>query len=572
MRERVAAEIGEVANEIFIGTFHGLSLAILRKYPSLAGLSNPFSIYIEKDQIELMNKVARMQGVEMNKDQISFLAKTANDHREEIHDCESIVASLEMEEKQVLDAYYKIIDELNAVDFSGILYKCWKVLANPKVVEILSNRFRYIMVDEAQDMNNIQYDITKRIGSHRNLFYVGDYQQSIFAFRGARPDNLLGISKDFPDVNQMTLPRNYRSTKEILQAAERLIRNNKSGKDVVLISEKGSGYPVSIGCEDHDDAEADRVVERIFKLSGKYTWKDFAVLYRANHLSRVIEQKLRTAGIPYRILGGFSFFDRKEIKTTLAYLQFLTNPSDTVSFAKAISEPRRGVGEVAIGKIEKFCHENSVSVFDACKKIDSIDGLTPRVRESVRKFVATIEKYKERDIAGEPMAKVACDLVAEAGYYAHLKDGADKDDKEKQRLDMLEELYVNMAEFNDSMPNSKIGDYLQAVLLNAHGVDEDKENVVSLLSMHSAKGLEFSVVFIIGCDEHVIPHYRAVAEQGVEEERRLMYVAATRAKEYLFLSHRRTKRVLDKKIGHNRYLPVMPSAFLFEINPGYKYK
>jgi DNA helicase-2/ATP-dependent DNA helicase PcrA len=569
MRERVAAKVGESANEIFINTFHGLSLALLRKFPTLIGLQNPFSIYTEKDQIDLMGKVARMQGYEMTKDQLEFLGRTVNDFREDTENCERHVEHLSIAEKEVLQGYLKVIDELNAVDFSGILFKCWKLLENQKVVEILSNRFKFVMVDEAQDMNDIQYEITKRIGTHANLFYVGDYHQSIFSWRGARPDNLLRFKKDYPSVKEIVLPRNYRSTSDILRVAQRLIRHNDNAKDVELISVKGVGRPVRIEPTMHDESEADYVVSKIGNLRCKYKLKDFAILFRIGSQSRVLEQRLRAAGIPYRIVGSYSFFDRREIKTALAYMQIVANPSDTVAFARAMAEPRRGVGDVAIGKIEKYCHENKVSVIDACKKIDNIDGLPPKARETVRSFVQNIVKYRDADAKGEPIAKLAADLFDDMGYTGYLKELGLKNDKERQRLDGVNELLTNMADFYAASPKAKLNDYLQSVLLTTPDAQENEDDVVSLLTMHSAKGLEFPVVFIVGCNEHVVPHHRAVSERGLDEERRLMYVAITRAQEFLYITHRNLKRKFDKSTGQNSFIHVKPSCFIYEIAPNY---
>lgn len=571
MRERISSQVGEIASEMFINTFHGLALAILRKYPTLVGLQNPFSIYTEKEQAELMTKVGRMQGYEFKAPEIAELTKAVNDFREDTQNCEQHVQELSIAKKETLQAYLKIIDELNAVDFSGILYKCYQMLINnPKVVQLLSERFKFIMVDEAQDMNDIQYEITKRIGVHGNLFYVGDKQQSIFSWRGAKPENLLQFKNDFPQVAEITLPRNYRSTSDILRVAQRLIRNNDNAKDVELISVKGDGHPVKIDCFSHDEPEADYVVANMKKLKGKYKWKDMAVLFRVSHLSRVIEQKFRQAGIPYRILGGFSFFDRREIKTALAYLQVVANSSDTVAFARAISEPKRGIGDVAIGKIEKYCHDNKKTIIEVCSNIDQVDGLLPRAREVVRSFVKLIIKFRDQDAKGEPMAKVASELLEESGFMSALRDEANKKDKDRQRIDGVKELLTNIADFNKDYPNARLNEYIQSVLLTTPDAqDDDSDDVASLLTMHSAKGLEYPVVFIIGCNEGIVPHYRAVEERGVDEERRLFYVAVTRAQEFLHMSLRASTRRLNARTGQNSFYPVRPSQFILEIAPNF---
>lgn len=568
MRERVAAEVGGLADSIWISTFHSFFLAVLRKYGGEIGLSPGFSVYGDGDQRELIEKLARMHEYETNRWGISSIMKAANDFREDIVSFETVTRELRPVEAEIIKEYLETVKKFNAVDFSGILAETYRLFQKkPKAAEVLAKRFQYILVDEWQDTNTIQYETLKLIAQHHNnLFVVGDPQQSIFAWRGAKPENINRVREDFPDVKEITLPRNYRSTRQILGHAERLIRHNDDAKAVKLISEAGDGDPVrfwSFGTPEH---EANGIAGAIMELADKhgYSWKDCAILYRMNALSKLPEVELRKMSIPYRIYGGFSFFDRSEVKTTMAYLKFAANPQDTHAFTKAIKTPSRGVGTTTVGRLERYCQEQNVDMLTACKNCMGIK-MPATARSGIEKFTAIIEKYRAKNLDGAPLQEIAEGLLTDSGYYQHMKDQSEKDQDWQRRIDNVNELLIDVAEYGNQNPNARLADYLQAMELMTSDDKEDSDNSVSLLTMHSAKGLEFPVVFIIGAERDIIPHKAALRERGEDEERRLMYVASTRAKKLLFLSHCQLRR----KWGEGAQ-SVYPSPFLHEMNPEFQ--
>ena len=562
MRERVANQIGDISSKIFINTFHGLCLAILRKYGHLVGLPSPFSIYNDKDQLELLDKVARMREYEAKDWELKQLAKASSDFREETKNPEYYLEGLTPVQIEIVNNYIKMLDELQAVDFSGMLYKCWKLLQNDRVASRMSDRFKYVLVDEAQDMNDVQYEIAKSIASHGNIFFVGDPNQSIFSWRGARPEKLNCINMDFDEVSKIVLPRNYRSTPQILSVAEKLIRHNDNASDVELISNQKDGSEVVYSEFRDRDREADAVVGKLHRLhENGYKWSDFAILYRTNNVTQQFEWRLRQREIPYRIVGGFSFFDRKEIKTTIAYLNFLVNPNDSISFARAATEPKRGLGKVAIGKIERFCHENKVSVQDDC--VDRIPDLPKKARSEFHKLLKMFEKHRS---STKPISKVAMDVLEESGYYDLVTFQSKKDEAQSRRLDNVNQLISDIADFQDSKEGATLGDYLQTLQIMTSDAKEEEGEAVSLLTMHGSKGLEFPIVFVVCLEHGLVPHYRAVQERGEDEERRLFYVAMTRSRKQLFLTRSRSTKKFIRSSGKNIDVPVEPSQFLFEID------
>lgn len=553
MKERILRELAQDnvdAGSIWISTFHKLCLAILRKHGHLIDLSSNFSIYSSKEQDELMGKIARMRGYDnTSKYAIAHLVKAVNDFREDIIDFEQHLKELKPTEVDIVKEYQETLDELNAIDFSGMLYKTWLLLkSNPIVVESLSKRFKFVLVDEMQDTNHVQYDIVKYIAGHGNLFVVGDIQQSIYSFRGAKPENLLQLRKDFDDVSEVVLPRNYRSTSSILAAAQRLIRNNADAVDVELQSDRGSGADIKITEHMHPEDEADRLAFHIKLLrhTYDYEWKDFAVLYRANSLSRAPEMALRTSGVPYRILGGFSFFDRMEIKAALSYLTLLVNPRDTINFNRAITHPKRGLGGESVGRLELMCKKGE-SIIDAARNSQDVK-LTAKARANLDTFVNVIDKYSTKDCK---LSDLAEGLIKESGLYEYVKTLPEKTETDKSRLDNLDELIAGIAEFEKRRSNSLV-DYLQSTQLITTGDNDNDDDTVKLLTIHSSKGLEWPCVNIIGVEQDCMPHVRATSERDIAEERRLMYVAMTRARDHLGISYCLNRR--RRSAGRSQFL------------------
>jgi DNA helicase II / ATP-dependent DNA helicase PcrA len=568
MKHRIAKQIGQQSDGIWISTFHRLCVAILRKYHDKCGISSSFTVYDDGDQKELMSKIARMNEYDCSKYEIYDMIKAANDFREDTEDFHQALSSLKPIQVNIIDEYLKTIDEFDAVDFSGLLYKTYLLLIKHNdVVDKLSNKFKYVLVDEGQDTNTIQYEIIKRIARHGNIFVVADQNQSIFAFRGAKPENLDRLKKDFENVKCYTLPRNYRSTSEILSAAQRLIRNNPNAKDVSLVSDRGSGHGIRIATLSHPEAESDYLVSRIQQLRHEYNleWKDFAVLYRTNQQSKAPEISLRQADIPYHIFGGFSFFDRAEIKTTIAYLSLLVNPRDTMSFARAISNPKRKIGDTTIGRIERIAQQKQIPILEACKTIDQTSvSISAIGREKLRQFVEVIEQHHKMLDDRDGIGKVAAGLLHESGYYRHMEQASETDPDFQKRVENIDEMISNIYDFGSKNPDGDLSDYLQKAQLMSPD-DQPIDNAVNLLTMHSAKGLEFPVVFIIGAEKGIVPHVMAEKEGREDEERRLFYVAMTRSEDHLFITSCESRLKFNRRLRRNDLLPCYPSPFLFEI-------
>ena len=564
MMERLSKQIGQHSKSLWVSTFHKLCIAILRKYGNLIGVDPAFSIYDEGNQKSLIEKVCRMREYEPNKFEVYDMMKVANDFREDISDIEDHIESLDYQQAAAVRDYLEYLDEFQAIDFSGLLYKTYLLLRNhQEVVDKLSNKFQYILVDEGQDTNRIQYEIVKMLGNHGNLFVVADRNQSIFAWRGARPENLDLLKQDFQGVREITLPRNYRSTKQILAAAEQLIKYNSDAQDVELITDKG-GCEVIVKANVSPEAEARWIGAEMIKLKNNhnYDWHDFAVLYRTNQLSKTPETILRSFEIPYKIFGGFSFFDRSEIKSSIAYLSFLANPSDTIAFERAIQNPKRGIGAVAIGKLEKYCKQHNVSIIDACKNVESIEGFPKSAKSKLQHFIGMVQKY-HNDSNRLTIAEVAAGILNESGFYDMISQDTSDKTFAQPRKDNVDELLSGIVDFQDQKPEATLSDYLQSIQVMTAMDDSKTEDFVHLLTMHSAKGLEYKVVFIIGAEKDIVPHKRSVSEGSLDEERRLFYVAMTRAKDHLHISYCKSRQQFRGRSSYPR--PAVPSQFLLEL-------
>ncbi len=568
MRSRVAKLVGQHADKVWISTFHSLCLAIIRKYGNLNDISSNFTIYDDKDQKELLSKVARMHEYDdCGKNEIFRMQRLVNNFRENLEDIESALGEIRPIEVAVIKEYLDLLREFNALDFSDILYQAWRLCTQHQIVtDKLSNKFKYVLEDEGQDANRIQYEILKAIAPppNGNLFVVADVQQAIFKFRGARPENLDEIQKEYQDVKTIILLRNYRSTAQILKCAQSLIRHNPNAEDVELISVRGDGRDVFVtSCRDPEH-EAETVVRRIKHLRAAhgYEWNDFAVLYRMNRLSKTPEMVLRRENIPYRIVGGFSFFDRSEVKTALAYWSFFANPNDTISFSRAISNPKRGVGEVIIGRLERFCQNEKVSMLEACGRLDEVEGISAKARKSLIDFVATIQKYQNNQ--GRDIGILAADLLRETGYYDYMEKESQDDPGHKRRIDNIDELLMGVSDYTEQKPGAKMEDYLQSTRLFTTEDQLNGDQAVTLLTMHSSKGKEWPSVHIIGAEEGVVPHSLSVRDGDIGEERRILYVSISRAASNLSITYSESRKRFNKYKRTHSFYSVQPSRFLSE--------
>jgi len=573
MRERIASRIGTLSEKIWIGTFHRLCVAILRKYGSAINLSSNFTIYDESDQKELLSKVIRMQEHEnYGPDDVSRIMKVVNLCREDMHPLDDAgdAFGISQTDEGIIHEYLSLLDDLHGVDFSGLLFKTWQILsANKRVCNSLSSRFNYVLVDEVQDTNTIQYEILRLLCLHNNLFLVGDISQSIFGWRSARPENLQLVKNNFDHVREITLPRNYRSKETILKHAQSLIRCNPGCVDVNLISERGIGGYVGVKDYENPFQEAEAIADHIYEMNSchGHDYKNFAILYRTNSLSKSPEMALRSRIIPYRIIGGFSFFDRAEIKTSLAYLSFFCNPYDTISFARAISSPPRRIGQSTIGRIERFCLDNKVSVREACSNDLLLSRLPAIARQNLSKFFGV---YHDASLQPD-VSKTATHLLVSSGFYGHMQRASQSDPDYKRRVSNIDELLGSIDDFALKRENVQLSDYIQSVqlLTDESPNDDTLSDAVSLLTIHNSKGLEFPSVFIIGAEDHLLPHFISVNERGneaIEEERRLLYVGMTRAKDNLLISYCRARRRFDPVHRRNTFMDSVPSRFIEEFS------
>ena len=540
MKERITLADPR-AHGTWISTFHQLCLRLLYNHGKDVGLNAGFSIWDQDDSKAVMGRVHGMwlakRGIKEDKENKLHPAERDQlfEHLDLLRESGKSF-KLDHEEAR-LQLYIKELVDSNAVDFSGMMYLAWRILTKyPEKARKLSQKYQYVMVDEAQDMNDIQYAIAKiLVSEHGNLFMVGDYQQSIFSWRGAKPENLQQFKQDFPETVEITLPKNYRSNSEILERAENLIRKNSDAKNVSIISERGSGGKVTAGQYEWDRDEAQDVVRRIREYKDKgYEWKDMAIIYRINNMSQVFETVLANQKIPYVVKGGRSFFARSEIKTTLAYMLLLVNPSDSNAFKRAVSHPKRGVGDVLMGKIDNLAKERGISVTEAARRVKPSNK---KAKVMLYEFEKLLDKYGRKLDAGESLAVIADEITRESGLRAQLKTEADAQRTTKPglalRVDNLDTLFGGLAQYEDTTKNPTLSSYLQEIALIQEGDNQRRKNAVNLLTMHSSKGLEWPCVFVIGCSKATIPYPKSVKEGREEEERRLFYVALTRAKDCL---------------------------------------
>jgi len=574
MRERISLQINK-DNKVWISTFHKLCVTILRKFGNKIGIQSNFSIVNDKDQIDLIKKIARLHERDIKDKNIDYLIRSINSFRENLTPYSDFIDQLTEENPAYSSLYASIVTEYintlmsyQSIDFSGILYHCYRLLNQfPEIVKKLANRFRHILIDEMQDTNIIQYEFIKLIANHHgNLFAVGDYQQSIFGFRNATPDNINKFTNDFKNVARIILPKNYRSTTKILKIAENLIRHNDMAHDVYLESTREEGEDVKVYEFNSPEAEAVFICEKIKDLveTGQAKYSDCTVLYRSNALSKIIEQRCRHFGIDYQIIGGYGFFDRREIKDAIAYLTLLDNPHNSIAFHRAVSAPKRGIGNVTVGKIENACKKYKKNVFEICNNhLDELE-LTIDIEKSIKDFCLLYEEVPKG------IVNAMKHFLDKSGYLNRLEQ-QDKQLVENRKANLME-FIGSMKSFSKLKKNATVQDFLHHISLRNIEKEDSNQSKIRLMTIHAAKGLEFKVVFIIGVEENLLPHFLSVIEKGdkgTQEERRLFFVAITRCKDLLFITHckYRKKFSLTTK-GMDRVVICHPSRFLEEICNG----
>ena len=575
MRERVDALVGYGSEDIWISTFHATCSRILRRHIDLLGYDRNFTIYDASDQKSLMKEVLKEMKIDTKqfpeRSVMSEISSAKNEYKSPLDYRNEYGSNFRNQRiADIYEHYQKRLKENNALDFDDLLVKMVDLFqTNPDVLEHYQDRFQYIMVDEYQDTNTVQFLLVSLLAKkYRNLCVVGDDDQSIYKFRGANIYNILNFEKVFPDAQVIRLEQNYRSTQNILNAANGVITNNKGRKEKKLWTENQKGELVHFKQYDTEYDEADGVVSRINFLAMRgVQYKDMAILYRTNAQSRIFEEKLKQKNIPYAIVRGISFYDRKEIKDLMSYLKVVDSGMDDLSVKRIINVPKRGIGQTTINRLQEFAILNQMSFLDAVFNADEIPEVA-RALAKLHKFADMIEEFREYASEHE-ISELLEHILDVTQYRAELE--AEGTDESISRLEDIEELFNDIAYYEEEEENPNLRDFLaekDMYTLNA-GIDnlEDENNKVLLMTLHNAKGLEFNNVFLGGMEEGVFPGFGAMMsgdESEIEEERRLCYVGITRAKERLFLSAAK-RRMLRGQTQYNRrsrFIDEIPGQYL----------
>lgn len=570
MKERVTNLVGAQADSIWLSTFHSFCAKLLRfEVDGFHGYTRNFTIYDSSDQLVLVKDCLK----KLNLDDKQFMPRsvlgTISSAKNVLMDAKAFAAKAsDFYEQKVADVYALYQEKLrenNAVDFDDLLFLAVRLLQEKDDVrEKYQSRFQYILVDEYQDTNHAQYALTKILAARwRNICVVGDADQSIYAWRGADIRNIIDFTRDYPDAASIKLEQNYRSTKTILHAANAVIDNNESRPKKTLWTENPAGNKIIHYQAQTEHDEADYIAGVIYNRHeiSHEPYGDMAILFRTNAQSRVLEEKLMRYAIPYTMVGGTKFYDRKEIKDVLAYLRLLYNPEDSLSLTRIINVPKRNIGATTMEHVAAYAEEQGISLFEALSSTDEIP-VTKRARTSLENFAAMIFDLLN-DIEGKDVLSLIETVIKETGYGDMLDKEAEHDPQGESRKENVGEFLSVAKDYMDSNPDGNLQDFLENVALVSDVDDfESSDSKVTLMTLHAAKGLEFPVVFLTGLDEGLFPHSRTLLDPAqVEEERRLAYVGITRAERQLYVTNAITRTM------YGRISAYMPSRFLAEIPP-----
>lgn len=595
MAERAARLVGGAARDMWVSTFHSACVRILRREAGHLGYNSSFTIYDELDSRRAIQRAVRELDMDEKRYPPRRIRAVISNAKNEMVDFESFAAQAEdagdMYRKAIAEIYrlyQQRLEEASAMDFDDLLMVSVNLFeALPEVLARYQERFRYLHVDEFQDTNYAQYQLVKLLAArHGNLCAVGDADQSIYRFRGADIRNIDSFQQDFPQAKVVVLEQNYRSTQNILAAANSVIAHNERRQPKHLWSDLGEGPPIVRfqAQDEHDEAAfvADQVLD--LERSGGAAMGDIAVFYRMNAQSRVLEEVLNRYGLPYRVIGSVRFYERAEVKDVLAYLRLLVNPEDSLSLRRVVNTPRRGIGEVTLGHAERFADRHGLTLLEALRQVDDIPGLDGRGANGIRDFLAVMDLLEERMDGGPDV--LARTVLDEGGYLAMLREQGTEE--ALGRMENLEELAAGAADFVKQREQAEEGwdgpvaesdetdgrgllqAYLESVSLAADTDSLDTDDKITLMTMHNAKGLEFPVVFMVGMEEGLFPHSRAFTDYDeLEEERRLCYVGLTRARRRLFLTSAVT-RSLFGSFNYNaesRFLKEIPVNLVSRAAP-----
>ncbi|MCD8916083.1 DNA helicase PcrA [Staphylococcus simulans] len=573
MKERVEKLVGEEAQVIWMSTFHSMCVRILRRDADRIGIERNFTILDPTDQKSVIKDVLKTENIDSKRyDPRMFLSaisnmknelKTPEDAEEEATDFMSDMVA------RVYAGYQRQLSRNEAMDFDDLIMKTINLFERvPDVLEYYQNKFQYIHVDEYQDTNRAQYTLVKLLASKfKNLCVVGDSDQSIYGWRGADIQNILSFEEDYPNAKTIFLEQNYRSTKVILNAANEVIKNNSERKPKGLWTANQEGKKINYYQASSESDEAQYVVKEIMRQQreNNKSYNDIAILYRTNAQSRVLEETFMKSNIPYTMVGGHKFYDRKEIKDLLSYLRLVANSNDDISLQRIINVPKRGVGPSSVEKIQSYARQNDLSMFDALAEADFI-GLTKKVTKAVIDFYTLISNLiKEQEFL--EISEIVEEILNKSGYKTMLEQ--EQTLEARSRLENIDEFMSVPVDYEKNTPleEQSLINFLTDLSLVADIDEADIENGVTLMTMHSAKGLEFPVVFIMGMEESIFPHIRSILsddDHEMEEERRICYVAITRAEEELYLTHAVSRTLFGKTQSNpqSRFLREIPEDLL----------
>lgn len=542
MKGRIEKVVGKKAEKIWMATFHSFGCRILRNHCELIGYNRNFSIYDEDDRERLIKECMNIAKISEKQIKPYEVIKKIQDIKNQLLNPEDFYEYANDYNSKLVAKIYEIYEEKlhfnNAFDFDDLIKKPIELFNKEKeILNQYQEKFKYILIDEYQDINNSQYILISTLASkYKNICAVGDDDQSIYRFRGADITNILDFEKDYPEAKVICLDQNYRSTKTILKAAHSVIYNNKNRKDKELWTDNEVGQKITLTYTEDATKEAEAILNEVDRLlrTTDADLKDMAVFYRTNAQSRAIEDCFRRSGIPYKLIGGIQFYGRLEIKDMLAYLRLIVNPNDILSFKRVINVPPRGIGEASITKLEEYAMEKGISIFDAIKEIDNIDNIKENTKKSFIQFYNLIKNISENR-KNMSITEIIKTILSETGYIDYWR--SDATTKSDERIENVREFVSAISEFEEKRKDATLEDFLNQVALITDIDKMDKDaNAITLMTIHSAKGLEFDYVFIAGMNEDIFPHKNCKEEPGgIEEERRLCYVGMTRAKKRLFL-------------------------------------
>jgi len=571
LRERVETQVGVRARWMWVSTFHSACLRILRAEHEHAGLKSSFSIYDADDSRRLMQLVARELDLDPKRYPPRGLAAQVSNLKNELigPDDYEPRGPAARATAEAYSLYQQRLQQAHALDFDDIIMRTVQLFKDkPEVAAKYHRRFKHILVDEYQDTNHAQYVLVRElVGETGELCVVGDADQSIYAFRGATIRNILEFERDYPEARTILLEQNYRSTQTILNAANAVIDRNPDRKPKRLWSDQGTGEPIVGYVADHEHAEADWVGNEIDRLGDASQARpgDVAVFYRTNAQSRVFEDVFIRKGLPYKVVGGVRFYERREVRDALAYLRAVSNEDDTVSMRRILNTPKRGLGDRSESLVEAFAARERISFGAALRRRREVPGLSARAMNGIEDFVAMLDEARDRAVVSPPEEVLEL-ILTRSGLLAELEESTDPQDE--GRVENLQELVSVAQEYSERAEDTPtLEGFLEQVALVADADevptdDPDHQGVVTMMTLHTAKGLEFPVVFLTGLEEGIFPHQRSLGEpKELEEERRLAYVGITRARRRLYLSRSQTRSAW----GQPQYNP--PSRFLEELPP-----